>query len=200
MRCLQSYSEERRPIFQETAEDFIAARIRKDAEFLARYNPERDRGRIRARLGGAQADVGARVQSYEPSYEGSSVVAGPPGGICTAHGEHMFKARAGHHLAPQPLSSGRNVFEELGTGFTLLAFDADDAAVDAFSRGGADLNVPLKIVRDSYADERTAYEARLILVRPDQYVVWCGDDAPADAGALMDKVTGRGGVAGPAIA
>ena len=42
-KLLPSYSEERRPIFKETAEDFIAARIRKDGEFLARYSPERDR-------------------------------------------------------------------------------------------------------------------------------------------------------------
>src|SRR5262245_17025223 len=40
---LSSYSEERRAIFKETAEDFIAARIRHDGDFLARYNPERDR-------------------------------------------------------------------------------------------------------------------------------------------------------------
>ena len=33
---LQSYSDERRPIFKETAEDFIAARIRNDGEFLNR--------------------------------------------------------------------------------------------------------------------------------------------------------------------
>ena len=62
------------------------------------------------------------------------MVIGPPGGVCSAHGTHMLKARAGHHLAPQPLSSGRNVFEELGRGFTLLAFDAEDDAVAGFAR------------------------------------------------------------------
>ena len=54
MRCSQAYSEERRPIFKETAEDFIEAGIRRDREFLRRYSPERDRGRIRARLAGAR--------------------------------------------------------------------------------------------------------------------------------------------------
>ena len=40
---LDSYSDERRPIFKETAEDFIAGRIEADREFLDRYNPDRDR-------------------------------------------------------------------------------------------------------------------------------------------------------------
>ncbi len=51
---LASYSEERRPIFHEIAEDFIAKRIRNDADFYTRYNPEsRPRG-IRAGLERAQ--------------------------------------------------------------------------------------------------------------------------------------------------
>ena len=35
------------------------------------------------------------------------------------------------------------------------------------------------------------YEAPLILVRPDQFIAWTGDRAPADAAALMRKVAGR---------
>jgi len=82
------------------------------------------------------------------------------------------------------------VFEELGRGFTLLAFDVDDAAVRAFEQAAGALKVPLKVVRDSHADGRTAYESRMILVRPDQFIVWIGDAAPADAAAIMRKVAG----------
>jgi hypothetical protein len=74
----------------------------------------------------------------------------------------------------------------------LLAFDADDAAVRAFEQAARELKVPLKVVRDSCADGRMKYETRMILVRPDQFIVWIGDSAPADAGAVIRRVAGRG--------
>lgn len=191
---LESYSEERRPIFYEVAEDFIAKRIRIDGEFLDRYSPDRDKAEFERAWKDKETDMDNRALVYEPSYEGSPVVFGPPGGKSTAHGEHLFKARSGHHIAPQKLSSGRNVFEELGPGFTLLAFDADDAAVKAFEQAAAVTKVPLKVVRDTYADGRTKYETRMILVRPDQFIVWTGDKAPENANHVMHTVAGRGPV------
>ncbi len=61
-----------------------------------------------------------------------------------------------------------------------------------FEECASALHIPRKTVRDSYEAERVAYEARLILVRPDQYVVWAGDEAPPDATAVLQKVTGHG--------
>ena len=116
---------------------------------------------------------------------------GPPGARISAHGEHTFTARAGHHLPPQELSSGRNVFEELGRGFTLLAWDADPLGVAAFEQAAAGAGVPLTVVQDTFADGRAAYGARLILVRPDQFVAWTGDEAPADPVTVLRTVTGR---------
>ncbi len=75
---LQTYTEERRPIFKETAEDFIEAGIQRDAEFLARHSPERDRAEFE-RAWKEHANAAApRVLTYEPHYEGSSIVFGPP--------------------------------------------------------------------------------------------------------------------------
>jgi len=188
---LTTYTEERRPIFRETAEDFIEAGIRRDKEFMARYSPERDRAEFE-RAWKEHANAAApRVLTYEPHYEGSSIVFGPPNGASSAHGSHTFKARAGHHLPPQVLSSGRNVFAELGADFTLLAFDVADSTIAAFDQAASALRVPLRIVRDTYADGRTAYEAKLMLVRPDRYLAWVGDAAPADAAAVIRKVAGR---------
>jgi len=187
---LDSYDLERRPVFRDVAEDFIARRVAREGEFLARYNPERDREEFEKVWQERAGDLGALVQSYEPNYEGSPVVFGPDGGVCTAHGRHEYRARAGHHLAPQALSSGRNVFEELGAGFALLAFDAQDGDVKAIEAAAAARKVPLKIVRDSFADGRKAYEARLVLVRPDQFVAFAGDRLDVNAEQLLARAVG----------
>ena len=190
-KLIDSYSEERRPVFKETGEDFIATRVNMDREFLEGVGPDENKEAFDRAWGEWVKGLGFRAPTYEPNYEGSAVVMGPEGAVCSAHGQHMVKARAGHHLAPMALSSGRNLYEELGPEFTLVALGADDAAVSALERTATAKNVPLKVVRDSYADGREEYETRLILVRPDQYVVWTGDATPADVGGLMEKVSGR---------
>jgi len=187
---LDSYTQERRPVFKETAEDFIEAYIRKDREFFERYSPERNRAEFEHAWNAHSDRAAPRVVTYEPHYEGSPIVLGLPGGVSSAHGSHTFKARAGHHLPPQPLSSGRNVFEELGPDFTLIAFDAEDATVADFERAAKARGVPLKVIRDSYRDGRTAYEARLMLVRPDRYVAWLSEVAPARTDAVITRAVG----------
>jgi 4-hydroxyisophthalate hydroxylase len=118
-------------------------------------------------------------------------VFGPRGAASSARGAHMFKARAGHHLPPQLLSSGRNVFEALGKDFTLLALDTTDTVELAFASAAKGLAIPLKIVRDSYDQGRRAYEAKFILVRPDRYVAWTGNAPPDDPVAIFAKAVAK---------
>jgi 2-polyprenyl-6-methoxyphenol hydroxylase-like FAD-dependent oxidoreductase len=184
-KLLDSYSSEREPVFRDVAEDFITARIRDDDSFLARYNPARDRAEFEAAWKARETDVGSRRKAYEPNYEASPIVFGPVGGKTTAHGTHNHKARAGHHLSPQLLSNGRNVFEELGRNFTLLAFGRE---TNDFERAAQARRVPLKIVGDISTAARENYGASLILVRPDQHIAWAGEEAP-NADAILRKVT-----------
>jgi len=188
---LESYHAERRPIFQETGEAMIAGGIERDRAWLERYSPEKDRAEFEQAWAEYGATWGMRPQAYEPHYEGSAVVMGPDGGVSSIHGRMSFKAEAGHHLAPKDLSSGRNVFEELSDGFTLLALDAEEQSVRALEDAAVRCKVPLKVIRDSCTGGREQYESRLVLVRPDQYVVWAADAAPTDARGLITRVAGQ---------
>lgn len=186
-KLLDSYDLERRLIFKEVGEKFIAARIKWEGEVINRHDPERDPEAFARDWAELKTGAGPIVANFEPNYEGSPIVFGPADGVTSARGEYMFKARAGHHLMPQLLSSGRNVFDELGDRFVLLALDAAEDAVSAFAAAAG--NVPLKILRDNYAGGRADWAARLILVRPDQYVAWTGNRAP-DAGAIIRRAAG----------
>lgn len=184
---LDSYEAERRPVFQSTARDFIEKAITDDRDFLRDFAPDRDlpafEQKWAERGSGARDEVGA----FEPNYGGSPIVFGPDGGACSAVGRHAFEARAGHHLSPRPLTDGRDVFDALGTDFTLLAFDADATAfVDAAGR----LGLPLTVVEDSRDGGREAYGAGLVLVRPDHFVAWAGEAEAADAGAILRRAAG----------
>jgi uncharacterized protein YfaP (DUF2135 family) len=52
--------------------------------------------------------------------------------------------------------------------------------------------VPLTCIELTEPGVLAAYERRLVLVRPDGHVAWRADEAPADAGALIDVVRGQG--------
>jgi hypothetical protein len=186
---LESYGEERRPIFWETGEDFIASGINADRDFLQTFDPDTDKAEFDREWEALFQKN--RVMTYEPNYEGSSIVDGPEGAVCSAHGTHTFVARAGHHLPPRSLSGGKNLAAELGAGFTLLAFGAPDGAARAFVESATALGVPLTLIEDTFADEREGYASRLILVRPDQYIVWIGDTSPAEIEELLKQVTGH---------
>jgi 4-hydroxyisophthalate hydroxylase len=89
------------------------------------------------------------------------------------------------------LSSGGNVFEQLGAGFTLIALDGggpEPAA--AFRAAAAHLGIPLHVIADTPDGPRAAYQQRFVLVRPDQYVAWTGNDPPADATAVLRRAVG----------
>jgi 4-hydroxyisophthalate hydroxylase len=189
-KLLDTYGEERRPVFDSTARDFIEKAIRSDKEFLENFSPELDKAAFEHEWQTRQSGARSEVNTFEPNYEGSSIVWGPLGSGCSAIGEHALAARVGHHLTPRQLSSGRNVFEELGEGFTLLELGSCDIAVRELQRAAEERHVPLTIVRDVNTENRTFYDAALILIRPDQFVAWTSDGTVDDAVKIIARVIG----------
>lgn len=188
-RLLDTYTAERRPIIVETTEAIIDG-IAGDGAFLERYSPLRDRSEFERAWGGRTVGETPSA-SYEPHYEGSPIVWGPAGSACGVRGHHALEARAGHHLSPALLSSGRNVFTELGRDYALIALTQDRAPVAAFQDAARDIAMPLRVVADTWDGARTAYGSRYILVRPDQHVAWAGNQPPSDPAELLRRVAGR---------
>ena len=187
---LDSYDAERRPVFVSTARDFIEKAIESDRDFLSAYDPAIDKAAFEAEWRARSSGARSEVNSFEPNYQGSPVVTGASGGTPSAIGAHEFAARAGHHLAPCQLSSGLDVYDELGADFTLIDLDASPETIDDFRSAAAALDVPLKIVIDDNAAARQRYGASLILVRPDQFVAFCGADAPRDPRTILRRAVG----------
>jgi len=88
------------------------------------------------------------------------------------------------------LDDGRSTLDLFGRSYVLMRLGrgAPDIAPleDAAKRRG----VPLETTAIDDAAACSAYEKKLVLVRPDGHVAWRGDALPADADAIIARVTG----------
>lgn len=199
---LDSYDAERRSVFESTSADFIEAFIERDRQFVRSFDPEADREAFERAWSSRQVrDDG--VATFEPHYEGSPVVLGPPGGVSSARGSHSLAARPGHHLPPCALSAAAaaaarsvdpgaaDVSDLLGRDFSLVALDAPPTWVEGFQSAAAVSGIPLVVLTDSFDGDRRQYGCRLALVRPDHYVAWAGSEPPEDPAAILATATGH---------
>ncbi|MFV2002895.1 MAG: FAD-dependent monooxygenase, partial [Paracoccaceae bacterium] len=188
---LDSYSSERQPVFVSTARDFIARLIRDDREFIAAHDPDRDRAAFEAAWAARARGGNADVAAFAPHYEGSPIVAGAAVGPPGAVGNHSFRARAGHHLAPQQLSDGAGLFAALGREHCLISLGGRATVVQSFEVAAADFGLPLNVVVENSPDIAAAYQSRYILVRPDHFIAWCSDAAPESPHDILCRATAR---------
>ena len=193
---LDSYDAERRPVFASTIDDFIAKSIETDRAFLEAFDPMRAPAAFEAAWAERSQGAVGEVHAFEPHYEGSPIVwqDTKAGHVCSAKGSHQFKARIGHHLAPVMLSNAHNVFDLLGDGFTLLALGADSTDTQVLIDAAAAAGVPLKVIHEHAGSHADRYEARWILVRPDQFVAWVSEEQtihPDLAHQLFKRLRGQ---------
>ncbi len=127
-------------------------------------------------------------------YEGSPICAAddaPRPEPETAH--FVPSARPGARAPHAWLADGRSTIDLFGDGFVLLRLGSNPHDATRLVEAAQARGVPLKT--EVLADPPSAalYEKPLVLVRPDGHVAWRGDEAPADAQALVDRVRGAGG-------
>ncbi|HUG08181.1 MAG TPA: FAD-dependent monooxygenase [Acidimicrobiia bacterium] len=182
---LDSYGAERQPVFRSTAADFIEKMIDSQRDFLTDHDPAVDLSDFGRAWEERKRRSSMGVSDFEPHYEGSPIVWAS--GTSSAVGSHEFTARPGHHLPPRD-----GVFEALGSGFTLVSVGGTIESVYAFRTAADSLGVPLQVVTRDRGGEAEEYGSALVLVRPDHFVSWVGDESdPAVADEVMARSVGR---------
>jgi hypothetical protein len=110
----------------------------------------------------------------------------PPALRVTEYVQTTFPgARAPHAW----LGDGRSTLDLFGRSFVLLRLSGDAPGAAAFEREAKRRAVPLETIAVEEPAVRTAYERKLVLVRPDGHVAWRGDSS-RDGAAVVAKVTG----------
>lgn len=127
-------------------------------------------------------------------YDGSPVVfeggTPPPDSITQYQPSGVPGGRAPHLWTNDDMS----LYDRFGRDFTLLRLNADARTDDWIALAQAK-GVPFAVL-DLSADRcidqaRELYEADLVLIRPDQYVTWRGDDR-TDPSGVLSRVLGWG--------
>ena len=87
------------------------------------------------------------------------------------------------------LEDGRSLFDLFHSEWTLLVLGPTPVDTAQFVGAAADLGLDMKVVQVSQAAVREAYEAPLVLIRPDQIVAWRGT-GDGQARAVLRQVLG----------
>jgi 2-polyprenyl-6-methoxyphenol hydroxylase-like FAD-dependent oxidoreductase len=196
---LSSYDAERRPIGHRNvgmAADFYLEHERFGDE-LAEIEDDSPAGEeLRRRVGEALVQGVGRMFRTTGLQIGYRYEHSP---ICIADGtppdpdhaeEPVPSSRPGSRAPHVWLGVGRSILDLFGRGFVLLRLGADAPEVSGLEAAAAACRVPLQTASVTQAAAVQIYQSRLVLVRPDGHVAWRGDEAPANAALIIDKVRG----------
>ncbi|HEY3916461.1 MAG TPA: FAD-dependent oxidoreductase [Stellaceae bacterium] len=100
-------------------------------------------------------------------------------------------ARAPHvWLKAKPGENPRSTLDLFGKGFVLLRLGKNPPAADTLIAAAEQRHVPLSVVALDEDAVASAYERKLVLVRPDGHVAWRDDRPPQDSLRLIDRIRG----------
>jgi len=106
---------------------------------------------------------------------------------------HMWLSSGDESLPPSVVThsaSRTSIYDLLGLGFTLLRIGASAPSATIFLRSAAKLGMPFKVVEIPEQPGRELYGKKLVLVRPDHYVAWRGDDLSVNPDHILRQCTG----------
>jgi 2-polyprenyl-6-methoxyphenol hydroxylase-like FAD-dependent oxidoreductase len=201
-QLLASYQAERKPVAarnttaaQKLARNVGAVQV---SDAMEQAGPAGEAARREAGdyLGGFGEEFGSIGVQLGARFDGSPLIVGdgaPPADSYTAYTPSGVPGgRAPHFfLDPPGMPVRRSLFDLFGAGFTLLRLAPGAPSGDALAEAAVRRGVPLQIVDAFDEDGRELYGRDLALIRPDQHVAWRGNSLPADAGALLGRITGH---------
>ncbi len=200
---LASYDTERRPIGHRNvgmAADFYLEHGRFGDELALIEDDSPAGDALRRRVGDALVQGVGRMFRTSGLQIGYRYENSP---ICIADGtppdpdhpeEAVPSSRPGSRAPHVWLDDGRSMLDFFGQKFVLLRLGADAPEVTGLETAAAACRVPLESVAVTEAAALQIYRSRLVLVRPDGHVAWRGDEAPANAAAIIDRVRGAYGM------
>ena len=99
-------------------------------------------------------------------------------------------ARPGARAPHVWLKDGRSTLDLYGKGFVLLRLGKNPPMVDTIVAAAEKRHVPLSVVALDEDAVASAYERKLVLVRPDGFVAWRDDQPPPEPLQMIDRVRG----------
>jgi 2-polyprenyl-6-methoxyphenol hydroxylase-like FAD-dependent oxidoreductase len=134
---------------------------------------------------------GSEYLKFQYAYEGSPICI-PDGTPPPPAGEMSYtpSTRPGSRAPHAWIGAGRSTLDLFGTGFTLLRLGDAPPETSPLSAAAEDRGVPLTEVTLADPAIVSAYEAPLVLVRPDGHVAWRGQDCPDDPVQVIDRIRG----------
>jgi hypothetical protein len=99
-------------------------------------------------------------------------------------------ARPGARAPHVWLKDGRSTLDLYGKGFVLLRLGKSPPMVDSIVAAAEERRVPLSVVALDEDAVASAYERKLVLVRPDGFVAWRDDQPPPEPLKVIDRIRG----------
>ncbi|MFD1213448.1 FAD-dependent oxidoreductase [Arthrobacter sp. GCM10027362] len=195
---LDAYEAERLPITEQVSR-FAMSHQRKiaQADIPAEIEEATPQGhKAREDLGAAAYDLNVQQFAAAGLNFGYSYTASPiisyDGEAAPAYsmGEYTPSTVPGCRAPHFWLSDGISLYDELGPYYTLIVLDGEDGAAEFLDAAGG-ANVPVKVLCVDSKSAAPEYNHRFTLVREDQHVVWRSDEAPANAGNLVELLRGN---------
>ncbi len=193
---LDSYEIERRPIgvrnVQEATANFTRTGAHKSRPEILDNTPEGDRARkeVAERISKVMERSTAGIElGY--LYEDSPICV-PDGTPPPPDDAKIYTptARPGSRAPHVWIGENKSVLDLYGKAFVLLRMGSNAPSVDGFISTADRRGMPMEVISLDVAELSALYDRKLVLVRPDGHVAWCGDSAPNDCEAVIDRVRG----------